>query len=142
VAEVPMIPVPALAVLAASAWLVGWVMLAVVRAQRRREQSPAWLGGASTAAVLALLLAVSTGAAAAWGSRELDATGMLVVRRPGTMRAAPGHDANAMGGVATGDVVRVEEASEGWLRVLHADGRRGWLPAARTIPLVSPPVIR
>ena len=142
VAEVPMIPVPALAVLAMSAWLVGWAMLAVVRAPRRREQSPAWLGFASTAAVLALLLAVSTGAAAVWGARELDATGMLVVRRPGTMRAAPGHDANAMGGVATGDVVRVEEASEGWLRVLHADGRRGWLPAARTIPLVSPAVIR
>jgi hypothetical protein len=131
-----------LAVLAMSAWLVGWAMLAVVRAQRRREQSPAWLGFASTAAALALLLAVSTGAAAAWGARELDATGMLVVRRPGTMRAAPGHDANAMGGVATGDVVRVEEASEGWLRVLHADGRRGWLPAARTIPLVSPAVTR
>ena len=100
------------------------------------------MGFASTAAVFALLLAVGTGAAAAWGYRELDATGVLVVRRPETMRTAPGSDANAMGGVATGDVVRVEEARDGWLKVVHADGRRGWLPAGRTIPLVSPAVIR
>ena len=142
VAEVPMIPVPALVLVAIAAWLLGWVLLAVVRAQRRRAGAPAWIGFASTAAVFALLLAVGTGAAAAWGYRELDATGVLVVRRPETMRTAPGNDANAMGGVATGDVVRVEEARDGWLQIVHADGRRGWLPAGRTIPLVSPAVIR
>ncbi len=142
VAEVPMIPVPALAVAAVSAWLLGWLLLAVIRLQRRRGSASAWMGFASTAALCALLLAVGTGAAAAWGFRELDANGVLVVRRPETMRTAPGHEANAMGGVATGDVVRVEEAREGWLRVLHADGRRGWLPAGRTVPLVSPAVVR
>ena len=97
---------------------------------------------AANAAAFALLLAVGTAASAVWGYRELDANGMLVVRRPETMRTSPGNDANAMGGVATGDVVRVEDAREGWLRVLHADGRRGWLPAGRTVPLVSPAVIR
>ena len=142
VAEVPMIPVPALVLAAIAAWLLGWGLLAVVRAQRRRGRASAWMGFASTAALFALLLAVGTGAAAAWGYRELDATGVLVVRRPETMRTAPGADANAMGGVATGDVVRAEEARDGWVRVLHADGRRGWLPAGRTVPLVSPAVIR
>lgn len=142
VAEVPMIPVPALVLAAIATWLLGWAMLAVVGAQRRRGRSSAWMGFASTAAVVALLVAVATGAAAAWGYRELDATGILVVRRPDTMRTAPGNDANAMGGVATGDVVRVEASRDGWLNVVHADGRRGWLPAGRTIPLVSPAVIR
>ncbi|WP_309669939.1 SH3 domain-containing protein [Gemmatimonas sp.] len=142
VAEVPMIPVPALVLASIVAWLLGWILLAVVRVRRRRGNASTWMGFASSAAVFALLLAVGTGAAAAWGFRELDATGVLVVRRPETMRTAPGSDANAMGGVATGDVVRVEDAAEGWLKVLHADGRRGWLPAGRTIPLVSPAVIR
>lgn len=142
VAEVPMIPVPALVLASIAAWLLGWMLLAIVRARRRGGHTSAWMGFASTAAAFALLLAVGTGAAAAWGFRELDATGVLVVRRPETMRTAPGNDANAMGGVATGDVVRVEDAAEGWLKVLHADGRRGWLPAGRTVPLVSPAVIR
>ncbi len=142
VAEVPMIPVPPLAVASIAAWLLGWMLLAVVRGHRRTGRVASWPAVASTAAVCSLLLAVGTGGAAAWGYRELDATGVLVVRRPETMRTAPGSDANAMGGVATGDVVRVEDARDGWLRVLHADGRRGWLPAARTAPLVSPAVSR
>jgi len=142
VAEVPMIPVPALIVAAVSAWLLGWLLLAVIRVQRRRGRATRYMGLASSTALFALLLAAGTGAAAAWGVRELDANGVLVVRRPETMRTAPGNEANAMGGVATGDVVRVEEAREGWLRVLHADGRRGWLPAGRTLPLVSPAVVR
>ncbi|WP_411279596.1 SH3 domain-containing protein [Gemmatimonas sp.] len=142
VAEVPMIPVPALAVVAVSAWLLGWLLLALLRVPRRRGRDSAWMAFASTAAVFALLLALGTGAAAWWGFRELDANGVLVVRRPETMRTAPGTEANAMGGVATGDVIRVDEAREGWLRVLHADGRRGWLPAGRTVPLVSPAVAR
>ena len=142
VAEVPMIPVPALVLAAIVAWLLGWTLLTVVRVRRRRGHTAAWMGLASTAAGVALLLAVATGAAAAWGDRELDATGLLVVRRPDTMRTAPGNDANAMGGVATGDVVHVDETRDGWLHIVHADGRRGWLPAARTTPLVSPAVIR
>jgi tetratricopeptide (TPR) repeat protein len=142
VAEVPMIPVPPLVLATIVAWLLGWILLAVVRVRRRRGNVSAWMGFASTVAVFALLLAVGTGAAAAWGYRELDATGVLVVRRPDTMRTAPGDDANAMGGLATGDVVRVEAARDGWLQVLHADGRRGWIPAGRTTPLVSPAVIR
>ncbi len=142
VAEVPMIPVPALSVAAVSAWVLGWLLLALVRVQRRGDNASSWLGFASTAALFALLLAVGTGAAAAWGYRELDARGVLVVRRPETLRTAPGTEANAMGGVATGDVVREEDTREGWRRVLHADGRRGWLPAGRLVPLVSPTVAR
>lgn len=142
VAEVPMIPVPALTVAAVGAWLIGWLLLALVRLQRQQGRASAWTGFGSSVAVLALFVAVGAGVAAAWGARELDAAGFMVVQRPETMRIAPGDDANAMGGVATGDVVRVQEIGEGWLRVLHADGRRGWLPAGRAVPLVSPAVVR
>ena len=142
VAEVPMIPVPALTVAAVGAWLIGWLLLALVRLQRQRGRASAWMGFGSSVAALALLVAVGAGVAAAWGYRELDAAGFMVVQRPETMRTAPGDDANAMGGVATGDVVRVQEIGEGWLRVLHADGRRGWLPTGRAVPLVSPAVVR
>ena len=142
VAEVPMIPVPALTVAAVGAWLIGWLLLALVRLQRQRGRASAWMGFGSSVAALALLVAVGAGVGAAWGYRELDAAGFMVVQRPETMRTAPGDDANAMGGVATGDVVRVQEIGEGWLRVLHADGRRGWLPTGRAVPLVSPAVVR
>ena len=39
--------------------------------------------------------------------------------------------------VATGDVVRLRTAQEGWSRVTLADGRDGWLPASRLAPLVA-----
>lgn len=141
VATVPMIPVPALLLAAIIAWVIGWTIIALVRKRRDtravvQHESP-WLGVASSIGVLVLVLAVGSGATAIWGARELDASSVFVIRRPETMRTAPGNDANAMGGVATGDVVRVEQSRGGWLRVLHADGRRGWVPAARTIPLVS-----
>lgn len=137
VAEVPMIPVSAFVVVAVCAWLVGWLLLATARLVRRSGRVSRGTTILSTCAMGALLLSVGTGAAAAWGVRELEAPGLRVVRRPETLRAAPGAESNAMGGVATGDVVRVEESREGWLLVVHADGRRGWLPAQRTRPLVS-----
>jgi SH3-like domain-containing protein len=54
------------------------------------------------------------------------------------MRGAPGGDADAVGGVATGDVVRLGEMRDGWRRVRHADGRDGWLPDARLRALTVP----
>ena len=42
-----------------------------------------------------------------------------------------------MGGVATGDVVRIEESRDIWRRVVHADGRKGWLPGPRLVRLTA-----
>jgi hypothetical protein len=66
----------------------------------------------------------------------LDASALSVVVRPETLHTGPILTADAMGGVGTGDVVRVEHAADGWAMVGHADGRRGWLPLARLVPLL------
>ncbi|MDQ8163534.1 MAG: SH3 domain-containing protein [Gemmatimonadota bacterium] len=147
VAAVPMLPVAPLVIGALIAWLLGWTLLASASASAR-----AWATGARTAGRFALVLAVAGGGFALWGARQLDATDLLVVRRPDTMRTAPDTDADAIGGVSTGDVVRLERtgrastpadvARNGWLPVRHADGRRGWIPATRTVPLVPPIAIR
>ncbi len=38
-----------------------------------------------------------------------------------------------MGGVATGDVVSRLEEQGGWERVMHSDGRQGWIPSTRLV---------
>ncbi len=142
VAEVPMVPVSALVVVALMSWLVGWLLLARIRLSHGRDRLGAQWSRASSAAIGSLILALVAGATAGWGMYQLDASRLYVVRQPDTLRGAPGAEANALGGVATGDVMRVDEFREGWLRGQHADGRRGWLPAERTVPLVSPAVVR
>jgi hypothetical protein len=134
VADVPMIPVSWLLRAAFAVWIIGWALLAW-RAWRVRSRGPSgalvrWTRGVS---VLLLGIAASGAAVAWWGLRTLDPTDLAVVSRPETMRLAPGTDADAMGGVTTGDVVRIVETREGWQRVLHADGRRGWLPVSRLV---------
>jgi hypothetical protein len=139
---VPMIPVELLATLALSAWATAWLVLALrARAVRRDERVAEsrvarWARGG---AILLMLAGVSGGIGAWWGLRILDVSGLAVVARPETMRVAPGTDADAMGGVTTGDVVRVVESRSAWQRVLHADGRRGWLPSPRLIAIQPSP---
>lgn len=140
VADVPMIPVIALTRLAIVAWVLAWILLAA-RAKRRRRAVRTVSTGLSrimyTVATTALIIAVAAGATAWWGVLTLDATKLAVVARPETLRIAPGTDADAMGGVTTGDVVRVEESRESWYRIVHADGRRGWLPVQRLVPVIQ-----
>jgi SH3-like domain-containing protein len=93
-------------------------------------------------ATLLLCAALAAGGTAWWGHRALDASGLAVVRRPETLRTAPEYNANTSGGVATGDVVRLASAQEGWVRVEHTDGRRGWILASRVAPLVAGSLIR
>lgn len=121
IADVPMVPVTLLSVCAVLLWIAGWGLVVV---WMRRKQF-------GTIAVLMVVLGVVSAGGAWWGERVLDASALSVVLRPETMRLAPGIDANAMGGVSTGDVVRVLESRETWLHVVHADGRRGWLPVGR-----------
>ncbi len=138
-ADVPMVPVPVLLIVALLGWAIGWWLLAL----HWRRQHPGSAGGtvtlphssAGTGGALLLLVGIAAGGSAWWGRRMLDPHGLAVVSRPETMHVAPGSDSDAMGGVSTGDVVRYVELREGWRRVQHADGRIGWLPAGRTVPL-------
>jgi hypothetical protein len=130
------VPFAQLVVLGVSLWLLGWGMLAV----EWRQLEP---NGVRRVVALSLLVA-ATGAAgvAWWGQQRLDGVQLAVVRRPDVMRSAPGGDANSVGGVATGDVVRQIASQESWWRVRHADGREGWLPQSRLAPLHADAPIR
>lgn len=136
IAEIPLVPVVALSILAVVAWLGAWALFFV--AWRRSAGTGTW----ALVATLSLCVALAAGGTAWWGQRALDPSGLAVVRRPETMRTAPGFDANTSGGVATGDVVRMAAAQEGWFRIEHTDGRNGWIPASRLAPLVAGPVTR
>lgn len=136
IAEVPMVPVVPLALFAVVAWCAAWALFFVA------WRAATAASGLGAIAVLLLVAAVGAGGAAWWGYRALDATGLAVVRRPETLRVAPGFDANTSGGVSTGDVVRVSSMQEGWQRVEHTDGRSGWIPASRLAPLETDAPIR
>jgi hypothetical protein len=130
-AAIPMIPVFGLAVTAVGAWCLAWLLLfASWRSVERRTALEA-------SALVLVAGAIAAGSAAWWGSRALDGSGLAVIRRPETLRSAPGFESTTAGGVSTGDVVRMSSAQEGWFRVTLADGRDGWLPASRLAPLVA-----
>jgi hypothetical protein len=142
VADVPLVPVPLLGAAALLAWLAGWSGLALA-AWRPAAARPGDVPGAPAdrrrwASLVAVVAGLVLAAAAAWGWRARNPEALAVVRRPETMRGAPGGDADAVGGVATGDVVRLGEMRDGWRRVRHADGRDGWLPDARLRALTVP----
>jgi hypothetical protein len=143
VAEVPMVPVRPLVFAAAAAWCVAWLLLTLVAHDRARLPVRIRAADASdwrvaTGGLLLLAALVGTGAAW-WTTRRLEGRELAVVTRTATMRAAPGSDAEAVGGVATGDVVRIEATRNDWQRVAHADGRVGWLPQGRLRALTDAP---
>jgi hypothetical protein len=135
IAAVAMIPVAPLAVAAALLWIIGWGVLVFVLRRPPERPAPA---GVRAAAVVMILAAISAAGTAGWGDRALDASTLAVVRRPESMRATPGYDANTVGGLTTGDVVRLVSAREGWVRVQHADGRAGWIPRSRLVGITAP----
>ena len=140
IANVPMISVPLLRWGAIALWLVGWALAAwLLSPASRNRHGTGLLRGTVW---LSLSCAVVAGAASVWGQRALDASALAVVLRPETMHVAPGTDADAMGGVATGDIVQRLEVEGGWQRVLHADGREGWLPSLRLIALSAEEGVR
>jgi hypothetical protein len=135
-ADVPMVPVTLLAVIGVVAWFTAWLLFFL---SWRRAEGNGWLTAAGAAL---LVLAFAAGGTAWWGHRALDASGLAVVRRPETLRAAPGFEAATAGGVSTGDVVRMLTVQEGWFRVMLTDDRQGWVPASRLAPLVGPTATR
>ena len=135
-ADVPMVPVPVLFAVAVAAWLAGWLLFALYLGRTPIKAAPHH-SPLRVAAIAFLIVGLAAGGAAWWGRELLNPAGMAVVIRPETMHVAPGSDADAMGGVATGDVVRVVDARDGWERVRHADGRLGWLPQNRVTALLD-----
>ena len=115
-------------------WCLGWLLAAV------QQRQPAWWrarvsrGAARAGAVVLLCGAVGV---AAWHwriERQRTDAGLAIVRSSAMLRVAPGADANGVGTVGVGDVVRRDaqriDAGDArvWSSVTHADGRRGWLP--------------
>lgn len=135
VADIPLVPVAALGYAGIALWSMGWILATVVLWRRRkgREAAPVMQ---MVSALLVLAGAAST-ATSLWGARQLRPDGLAVVLRPETMRETPQAEANALGGAATGDVVRIEQLAPMWARVEHADGRTGWLPVDR-LTLLTP----
>ncbi|MBC8087267.1 MAG: BatD family protein [Phycisphaerae bacterium] len=135
IADVPLVPVTALGYAGIAFWSVGWILAAMLLWSRRkgRDASPVL----NLLTTVLLLGGAASGGTAFWGARQLNSEGLAVVLRPETMRELPESEANALGGAATGDVVRIEEMAPMWARVEHADGRTGWIPADRLTPLTS-----
>ena len=137
IAEVPLIPVTPLSYAAIVAWIVGWSALAWFIWRKRKR--PTMNALARNLAFVVITIGFACAAASLWGAKQLQPDGLAVVVRPETMRSGPDSDADALGGAATGDIVRVELQQQLWMRVQHADGRIGWLPAARLSPLGGTP---
>ncbi len=127
VADIPMIPVGALGIVGMVLWTIGWVFAAWLGWQKRkvRPVNPIL----NMIALAVITLSVASGATAVWGARHLRTDGLAVVSRPETMRAAPEAAADAEGGAATGDVVRINQVVPLWAHVEHSDGRTGWIPS-------------
>ena len=133
IAEVPLVPVTALGYAGMILWTIGWIALAYCMWRRRAERAP--IAVARNAALVAILLGAAGAGVSWWGAQQLRTDGLAVVVRPETMRAGPDSEADALGGAASGDIVRVKQRQQLWSRVLHADGREGWIPADKLTPL-------
>jgi len=130
-ADVPLVPVPELAVGALATWILGWVCVAFIGRAKTHRTALRFTG------IALLCLSLAAGAAAWYGRTLLSSEGLAVVVRPETLHIAQGSDADALGGVATGDVVRTLELRDEWQHIVHADGRNGWLPAQRLVSLLD-----
>lgn len=139
--DVPMVPVSSLAIGGTVLWALGWALLFGLWRRPPRDDKPASATRRTMGGLLVILGLVS-GSAAWWGTRALDGRGLAIVRRPDALRQQPGFSANTVGGVGTGDLVQLTTTQEGWARVTHNDGRRGWLPVSQLAPLVPPSVAR
>ena len=127
VADISMVPVVALSILGIVLWTVGWLIAVWLFWQKRKERATRPVLNAIVLATI--MLAIASGATAVWGTQQLQADGLAVVIRPETLRETPETDADAQGGAATGDVVRIDEIVPRWARVQHSDGRIGWILA-------------
>ncbi|MEP6763834.1 MAG: SH3 domain-containing protein [Gemmatimonadaceae bacterium] len=133
VAEVPLVPVTLLGYGGTVAWVVAWVALTWILWRRRAKKAP--MPVVRNAALVVVVLSAACIGISFLGARQLRTVGLAVVVRPETIRSGPDVDADALGGAATGDIVRVKQRQQLWSLVLHADGREGWIPSDRITAL-------
>lgn len=133
IADVPLIPVTMLGYLGIALWAAGWLLAAALLWRRRSRLEPMPIMNMLAGACL--VFGAISAATSFWGARQLHSDRLAVVRRPETLRETPQSESNALGGAATGDVVRIEEVAADWVRVEHADGRSGWMPTDRLMLL-------
>lgn len=119
--------------LAALLWCVMWTLVAAVVLWRFRypERGRRGTGMILRGATVGLLCIAAISVWAWRGMEEARLHPLFVVTRPDILRAEGGASGEAMGGVATGDVVREIGGGAGWIQVSHSDGRIGWLPSDR-----------
>jgi hypothetical protein len=107
-------------------WVAAWV--AIWRAYHRRYAA----AGIVAAAALVVLSQLH--------ARRLDDPAVAVISRPAPLRLLPAMGAEAGPTPLTGELVRVEERSGVWVRVVAAGARDGWIDGARLIDLGGRPL--
>jgi hypothetical protein len=117
----------AVALSALALWIVAWLALAIPAA-RRPHYARAVAGGALTASVVALAVALELG-------QRGHARGLAVLRGSRTLLASPAFDAPPSAAASAGEVGRVGRSEAGWVRITLDDRRGGWLPVAAVLPL-------
>ena len=116
--------------LGANAWLViataaFWVALLGLLIPRLRRGAPSeWQEKMVVAAATVFLLALP----GLWGG-HLHARRAVVRQSEVSLRLTPTARAEAIVGIAEGDVVRTDRPFNGYVRVTTADGKSGWLQA-------------
>ncbi|HET8771735.1 MAG TPA: hypothetical protein VFM71_12195 [Gemmatimonadaceae bacterium] len=118
----PIVPLGAAAVLL---WCVGWGWAAKRRFAQRSAR------GAALALVPAMLL----GALAAVGEHQSRASNLLVIATSTPLRTLPALGADPGAVPLVGEIVRVRERRDVWVRIELGAGRSGWYPTERTYPL-------
>ncbi len=140
VATVPLLVPELLLATSVGVWIVSWLLLAAIIFWSSRSGNAAnrvAVSVAQRATLVVALLAFVTGAYAWKGVYDKPLDTLYVVSRPDILRVNSSIDADAMGGVATGDIVKRSAVDGDRVRVTHSDGRTGWLSASRIVPIAS-----
>jgi hypothetical protein len=123
--DVPPLPVPALALIAASLWCLAWIAVAV-RA-RRIGATAVGLGGVALSTALAAVAFTAHSVVTGRGLAVVDATGAL--------RALPALAAEYGAVARVGEVARLAERRGDWTRIELAGAREGWVEHALLVRL-------
>lgn len=119
------LPILPLAILAAVLWCVAWGWAA-----KRR-----WARLSARRTALVLVPALLFGALAAVGEYQSRAARLLVIATSTPLRTLPALGAEAGPVPLVGEIVRVRERRDVWVRIELGAGRSGWYPTERTYPL-------
>lgn len=118
-AWVPPVSAGMLGLIAASLWVGAWLALAVpaVHHELRRRRI----------ALTVLAMSAVTGFAAVEVDRIIAGDDLAVALAQTVVRELPALRSAPLAAVSEGDVVRIVEVSESWVRIASGDGREGWI---------------